>query len=106
MKMKLLLKAFAGGVLIPLIYFGIWASAGTIVEWTHGEEHPSLELLIMPLVWPMNVIDRLYSYLYGENVFVESPVTVILLTIVMDFVAYALLSYGFIWWRERRRRLP
>jgi hypothetical protein len=106
MEMKLLLKAFAGGFFIPLIYFGMWASAGTIVGWTYGEDHPSLELLIMPLVWPMDVIDRLYSYFYGENIFVESPVTAILLTIVMDFIAYTILSYGFFWWRERRRRLP
>jgi len=103
--MKLILKALVGGVVVPIFYLGMFASAGTIVEWTHGDDHPSLELLMMPLVWPMSVIDHLSTYFYQGNVFEDFPLIMILLSTALDFVAYALLSYGVLWWWEKRRRL-
>ena len=102
--MRLILKALAGGVLVPIFYLAILAGASSLVMWTHGDDHPAHELLAMPLVWPAAVISRV-SEPYGVDVFEDYPWTNLMTVLAADYLAYALLSYFTLRWYERRRRL-
>jgi len=101
--MRIVLKALFGGVLVPTFYLGMFAVAAGIVRWTHGDEHPSIEVLMLPLIWPWVLIGWLYSRFSGGNVFNDFPVTLLLLTVALDFMAYALLSYCVLWYEGRGR---
>jgi hypothetical protein len=103
--MRRIFKALVGGAFIPIFYFGMFTAASGIVMWTHGDDHPSLELLMMPLMWPMSVINYLFSYFYNGNVFDDFPMMAALLLIALNFSAYALLSHYVLRWYENERRL-
>jgi hypothetical protein len=105
MIMRLILKALAGGVLLPVIYFGMFTAASQLVSWTHGDNHPSLQILIMPLLWPLPVIKSVSPYFYSGNIFDDAPGRALQLMMVLDFAGYALLSYCLLQWREKRQRL-
>ena len=102
--MNLLIKSLIGGALIPILYLALFAGASSLVMWTHGDDHPSLLLLTMPLLWPAVVISRV-SQAYGVNALEDYLVASITSVLAANYLAYTLLSYVALRWYEGRRRL-
>ena len=102
--MNLLIKALIGGALIPILYLALFAGASSLVMWTYGDDHPSLLLLTMPLLWPAVVISRV-SQAYGVNALEDYLVASITTMLAANYLAYTLLSYVALRWYEGRRRL-
>jgi hypothetical protein len=96
--MKRLLLALTGGIIIPIILFGVTFFL------THILELDQLEwlayLLLLAVVWPLKIFDPLFPT--GGMKFVPSN-EALSATVICDVLVYSLLTYLVLWWRARKK---
>jgi hypothetical protein len=105
--MKRVLISFAGGVLLPILYFFVICLIVWVVKLfnvsAQGDAWWFL-LLGLPLEWG----GRLYNLVFPaqfEKPFALLRGPVILSDVIGGFLFFAVMTYAFLWWRSTRTRL-
>lgn len=95
--------SLSGGILIPILYYGMVATLFAISAGTIGEQWE--ELLLLPLFWPGNLLCMLFSGSYQGDFFADFPMTFLLVTVIANVALYTALTYIVLKLRAKRRRL-
>jgi hypothetical protein len=95
--MTRILKAIAGGILIPpLLFFLALAADTSDMEWI---EYAAV-IPFTALVWPLSVFSQFFAPTPGcFSCF--ATLTLIGASVVVDFLLYGLLTYAALWMIER-----
>jgi hypothetical protein len=106
MKMRRrLLQSLPGGLVIPAVYYGFAVAVAfathLVVGWDNMPEAVD-RWLFFPIAWP----ELLYERLFVRDLFDVVSLQFILMLIGANFLLYASLTYAFLCWRERMKRLP
>ena len=101
--MKRFWLSISGGLLIPILYYGMVAAFFAITANTLGEHWE--ELLLLPLFWPAKLLNGFFSSSYKGDFFADFPGTFLLVTVVSDMLLYSTLTYIVLRLRVRQRSL-
>jgi len=105
--MKRILFSIGGGVVFPILYFLLLWLVFSIIKLFNVSlrgDSWSFLILISPLEWG----GRFYNFLFPaqfEKPFALLKGPAILSDLVGAFLLFAVLTYAFLWYRSRRKRL-
>ena len=95
---KRLIWAICGGIALPLGYFFIAAFLAVVFKLYLPY------ILKLPIIWP----GILYNYFFPDTddfkVFSEFRSAVLLAYLYGNFLVYTILTYIFLWWKEKAER--
>jgi hypothetical protein len=100
-----LLKSILGGMIIPVVYYGLAVAIAFVVDISIGWENVAEGTdwwLFFPIAWP----ESIYTQLFTRDMFDFFSTPFLLILIGGNFLLYASLTYAFLTLRARRQRLP
>ena len=100
--MKLVVKALAGGVLIPLLLGG---GAILLIEGLSLVHSDLAMVLLLPVIWPVIIFGKIFPRPHDALLF-DVRDTALQASLAFDVLFYSLLTYCVLRWRARRARLP
>ena|SRR5256885_9168104 len=99
--MKRILLSLIGGVVIPTLLLFIVFFMMHIFELTPLE--PLAYALLIMVIWPLKIFNRIFP---AEGMAFGPTDAALIGTAICTVLFYSILTYGILWLRAKRKRLP